>query len=327
MLTKDARRQLIALHKECFNDGDYAEHFFEHRLPNGRCYYEEENGVIVSAAYARFFHLILGEKRITVPFITGVATLKKYRGKGYATKVLEKAKLSLLEEGYPFSMLHTFIPNFYRKCGYETCNRVRLISPSSTRENGVEFRALTINDLPLVHNLYSQIIGQEKYYKSRTLLDTELLIGYSLKNGGTGCVITKNGIPKGYLWCEDDEYVEAVAEEENLFNGCQMLIGKNVYLFGGELEYSMARVLDVTKLMEIIPYQNVNKKVSFDLHGTCYELEIENGRFVSLKKLVTTAPVITENQLIAIALGQGKHYNHPLKEVVAQYNIACYEIY
>ncbi len=326
MLPREVATQLIALHKNCFFDGEYASFFFEHRLPSAKCFYVEENGVVVSAVYARFLDLSLNGKDVKIPFLTGVATHPSYRNRGFASLALEKAKNELADEGYPFTVLHTYIPDFYRKLGFGVANSVSYVYPSKIKEDGVEFKELNDGALNTVCDLYAKLVGRNAHYVKRTLRDTELLIGYSIKEGGSGCVITKYGIPKGYVWIEDDS-VEAIAEDDLLFNGCPLLEGKKVVKMGGTEPYSMAHVLDLKKLFSVVPYEKITAEIKFRLEDISYKLNVSDGAFSSLTTSDEDAEAIPYCELISTALGQGSKLKNPLTKVIPSYNIACFEIY
>ena len=321
--------KLIELHKIAFNDGDYANFFFQERLPYGRSYVLEQDGEPVSACYARFMELNLMGKELTIPFLTGVATHPNHRYKGLARKVVEKAKESLKGEGYPFAILHPFNHDFYRKLGFETINYVKRFTPDTIKSDDVTFTAMSVDDLPLVKELYDRYMVGYKAYRLRSQKEVELLIGTSLKNGGWGYIIRQNGIPKGYIWCEDDAVAEAVCEQESLFNGVPV---KHVYTIPsfnrGNHDYSMACVLDLNELFKAIPYiPNASGSVNFKINGQYYLLTIDKGIFISLTES-DSGVELSPHQVIAIALGQGdKSEVNPFEQLIPKYNLACFEIY
>lgn len=329
MLNKELQNQLIKLHKECFNDGDYAEFFFEHRMPSCKAYVIEENGMALSACYARFFTLVLEGKTMTIPFLTGVATDPSHRYQGLARKVVEKAKHELANEGYPFAILHPFNHDFYRKLGFETINYKTNFMPSDTPLSGVEFKLFGIADLPLVAELYNNIVGQSSSYKIRDLDEFRLLIGNSLKHGGLGYIIYQNGIPKGYIWCEDGACQEAVVERTELLNGFPLRTDYTLTIMGGNTDYSMGTILGLQSLLQSIPYcKEASGKVDFTFKGINYQLIVENGCFLSLTETDSRNLELNERELIAICLGQGdKVKANPFKNIIPMYNLVCYEIY
>lgn len=329
MMDKALEKQLIELHKACFNDGTYAEHFFAHRLPDGRSYVIEEDGEVKSACYARFFDLVLGEREVKIPFLTGVATSPSQRYKGYARKIVETAKESLAKEGYPFVLLHPFNHDFYRKLGFETINYVTRIVPKKEALPGVTFKQLLSEDLPLLNELYSNIVKESTSYKKRSLQDLELLIGYSLKHGGFGYLIYENGNPKGYVWCEDGVCVEAIIKDENLLNGIPLPEGYTIPILSGTEDYSMGALLGLPSLLQSVPYcKEANGEIKFAFMGTNYKAEIRNGNLLSLLEDDEEAPTLSEKELIQICLGQGRRIqNNPFRGFIPEFNLACYEIY
>ena len=329
MLDEAVKNQLIKLHKICFNDGDYADFFFENRLPEIKIYTVENEGEILSACYARFFDLVLAGKQIRIPFLTGVATSPNHRYKGYAREVVLKAKNELTNEGYPFVMLHPFNHDFYRKLGFETINYVTRLSPTSQVAEGVTFRAMEPNDIPLVSELYDSNISTHSAYKLRGLKETELLIGNSLKHGGFGYIIYHNGMPNGYIWCEDGGCVEALAKRKEYFDGLPLPQGYTLPLVGGNIHYSMGAVLSAEQLLKVIPYsENVSGNVCFELQGTNYNLTVKRGLFHSLTTTLSQGTPLTERELISICLGQGGRVkDNPFEGIIPYYDLACYEIY
>ena len=329
MLDEAVKNQLIKLHKICFNDGDYADFFFENRLPEIKIYMVENEGEILSACYARFFDLVLAGKQIRIPFLTGVATSPNHRYKGYAREVVLKAKNELTNEGYPFVMLHPFNHDFYRKLGFETINYITRIKPSKSAKEKVTFRAMESEDIPLVSTLYDKFIARNSSYKKRDEREIELLIGNSLKHGGFGYLIYESGEPRGYVWCEDGVCAEGIAERVELFDGVPLPEEYSIPLVGGNTDYSMGAILSLDELLKIVPIlPSVTKKISFQLDGINYILDITEGKFKSLTTTLSSGHPITEREIISICLGHGaRQENNPFKEVIPSYDLACYEIY
>jgi hypothetical protein len=65
-MDKVLRDTLVQLHKDCFNDGNYADYFFEHRLNEKYAYVIEENGEPLSACYARIFTFNFNGKKVEI---------------------------------------------------------------------------------------------------------------------------------------------------------------------------------------------------------------------------------------------------------------------
>ncbi|MBO5773276.1 MAG: GNAT family N-acetyltransferase [Clostridia bacterium] len=323
------KNQLIKLHRDCFNDGGYADFFFERRVDENNSFIIEENGEILSACYARIFELDICGKRVEIPFLTGVATNPNHRYKGYARKVVESAKNVLKKRGYPFVLLHPFNHDFYRKLGFETFNFIKRIVPSGNAPIGVTIKKMTKSSLPVVHDLYSKLITSYGAYRIRSMEETDLLIGYSLEHGGFGYVISENGTPKGYVWCEDGNCVEGLAEREDLLYSLSLPQGYSIPIFGGNEDYSMGAVLNLKELFKVIPYhKNANASVLFTLAGVNYNLSVKNGNFLSLTETSESGVPLTEKEIISISLGQGYlSENNPFKKVIPNYTIACFEIY
>lgn len=322
------KSKLIQLHKDCFNDGNYADFFFAQRLPNGKSYVLEENGEPLSACYARFFTFSMDGKELTVPFLTGVATAPTHRYKGYATKVINLAVENLKNEGYPFLLLHPFNHEFYRKLGFETINYAKRYKPKDNPKNGVTFQSLSKVDLPVLKEIYDKEMSKSKCYLKRDEKEFELLIGYSLESDGFGYLIYEFSEPKGYVWYDDGACVEAVAEREELFDGLPYR-DLPLLLKGDEIDYSMGAVLGLKSLLQSIPYcKEASGKIHFTFKGIKYELIVENGAFKALNEVDFESVVLDEKEMITICLGQGKRVvNNPFKDIIPYYDLFFYEIY
>ena len=323
------KNQLAKLHRDCFNDGGYADFFFERRVEENNVFLIEENGEVLSACYARTFDLELSGKRIKVPFLTGVATNPKHRYKGHARAVVGKAKDVLKKRGYPFVLLHPFNHDFYRKLGFETFNFIKRITPTGNVAQGVTIERMNASHLAVVNDLYNSLIARRGAYRIRSLEETILLIGYSLEHGGFGYVIRENDTPKGYVWCEDGNCVEGLAEREELLYSLSLPQDYSIPVFGGNEDYSMGAILDIEELFKVVPYcASVTASVPFTLADVNYELRIQDGNFISLSVTNEIGIPLSEKEIISISLGQGRlSKNNPFKNVIPNYEIACFEIY
>lgn len=86
-----------------------------------------DNGQPVSLLGVRRCSLAIEGGQIPVGFIGGVTTLPQYRGKGYATRLLERVLVTLSRE-LEALMLWTGTPNFYERVGWQRGNAGVLLS-------------------------------------------------------------------------------------------------------------------------------------------------------------------------------------------------------
>lgn len=138
-LSKLEIAELKHLHLLCFNDGEnYINHFLRYRLKKSTCFLEKFNDKIVGVLYSRPMKLKLGKNKITIPFITGVATHSDFRNRGIAKKLLDECILFWTKKRAPFALLYPFNHDFYRKQSFQTVSYVKTIVVSSNSSTAMD---------------------------------------------------------------------------------------------------------------------------------------------------------------------------------------------
>ena len=88
-------------------------------LHNMRIMKAEDRIISHAAIYPRFVNTVDGLE-LKVGCIGGVATHPEYRGRGYATAVMNDCIRKMEQEDYDISILWTDSPGFYRRLGWES---------------------------------------------------------------------------------------------------------------------------------------------------------------------------------------------------------------
>ncbi len=88
-------------------------------LHNMRIIKADDRIISHAAIYPRFVNTVDGLE-LKVGCIGGVATHPEYRGRGYATAVLNDCIRKMEQEDYDISILWTDSPDFYRRLGWES---------------------------------------------------------------------------------------------------------------------------------------------------------------------------------------------------------------
>lgn len=119
-------------------------------------------GVIDNDQLKAKLHLLtletfLGNRKMKMGGIAGVATFPEYRRKGYVKELLKDCLVKMKDQGMTVSMLHPFDVSFYRKFGYELFNN-RLTSK------------LKQSDLVM----FKDVVGNVRRYTLKTLHLEEL---------------------------------------------------------------------------------------------------------------------------------------------------------
>ena len=323
------KARLVELHKNSFNDGDfYAKFFFENRFSDKWAWFTECDGKIVSAVYARPFTLKVMDKVFDVPFFTGIATDKAYRNLGLARRTIEKAIKALELEGAPFVILHPFLHEFYRNLNFETVSFVNTKRVVYDERVKTEYRDLTIDDIALATELYSKKLSVQNAYRVRSEDEVKLILSEHLGDQGRAFVILNCDIPVGYVLADNEGIREAIVPDYTMLNGIKELDGNSYFDHeNGIEEHTMARVVNLEKLLSLVPYRaKITGEYLFDVNGKSYLLKVENGSFVSLTESRISGQKIGLKELIQTALGQKKHENL-LTNVFPEYNLVIYEKY
>ena len=121
---------LKALWKLVFGDPDsFIDSFFAIAYSPDRCQYLVEDGRIVSALY--WFDCSYEGGKLA--YIYAVATDPQYRGKGLASRLMDRTHELLKAQGYAGTVLkpaNGLFP-FYARLGYETCGFIRRFQAES----------------------------------------------------------------------------------------------------------------------------------------------------------------------------------------------------
>lgn len=131
---------LKALYKECFSDSDKCrEYLFNTKLGIPNAYYENLKGDIVCALYLVDKQLKYLKKAINTPFIVALATAKKYRKQGHATRLVERTLNKLVK---PFVMLYPDVKGFYEKMDFVYVSQDDVLQEDLIREKTSDSKKL-----------------------------------------------------------------------------------------------------------------------------------------------------------------------------------------
>ncbi len=237
--------QLKALYAECFSDTDACrEYLFSKHLGINNVYYSEKDNNIVSALYLVNKQLQYKKTIVTVPFIVALGTIKKYRGQGYARRLIHSVINSLQ---VPFIMLYSDVENFYEKMGFSFISKDNAYIDTWTKHE--------TKDNILLHNIYQKkCIGQD-FYITLSQYDFAEKISITALDGG-----------KYYIIKENDNILGFTNNEETI------LIGKEETTNG-----VMGRICSIDKAFAItkstIPIRIKVVDPLIDNNNSCFTVE------------------------------------------------------
>lgn len=95
------------------------------KMTNHHLYGILKEGQLAAKLHLLPFHIYIGDQKIKMGGIAGVATYPEFRRSGFVRALITKALEDMRANGYSVSMLHPFYVDFYRKFGFELfANRV-----------------------------------------------------------------------------------------------------------------------------------------------------------------------------------------------------------
>lgn len=304
---------LKQLHKLAFGDSDaYIDFFFEQRFSPENCFLHFENGVPVGALYARIFRLRIQDKKVHVPFFTGIATHPDHRRKGIAAGLIRQATETYAARGYPLVLLHPFNVDFYKKQGFAPVNFTVEHTARYTPNPAYTARPMRTNDMMLFKKLYDAETKRAGAHRISTLLNLKELWREHTQDGGVGYIILKNGEPNGYFLCDDKKIYEHSFSYPSSADAVREADGLTGMFFApAGTPYSMGRAANLRVLFQNISYpKNANGSFLFSVDGRPYRLIVENGVCTRCRREVGIPTFSMERGMLA-ALALGHRSTHP----------------
>lgn len=165
----------------------------------------KEEGRLVSAVHICKRIVPCGEYRLVMGGIANVATLPKFRGKGYNTQCLQKAIEVMEADAMDFSLLFTGINGYYARLGYETLPGTLysgdIRADFTPSPSPYLVRPASAEDIPALQSLYAQYNAQRPLSVQRTPAYWRDWCGVSPSNvpEGISVAIDASGKAVGYL--------------------------------------------------------------------------------------------------------------------------------
>ena len=269
-------KDLIELYREAFSeDNEETVNFFFKNVFSPVAVKEiRENGELLSALHVLRKRLSYINIELDLPFIVGVATFKRYRGLGYAKKLLKETLDCMRLNEEPFIALYPQIEGFYEALGFERVFSLQV--PDG------DFNKAETSDISVICALYRNISKEYDVYLMRDEESTDLRV----KEEKGARTLSKNGELIGY-----ELYAETVSE----------VCLKRDFLLTDPI--GMARILNLSKAFDLL---NLSKAYRFALTDCLFEEN--NGIFEVDNEGInlTEEPdfSLTERQLVSLFFGR-----------------------
>ncbi len=285
------------------------------------------------------YDMNLNKKKIKAAALSGVATYKDQRKKGYAGKLIEKGLIEMQKRDIAFSFLYPFNYDFYRKFGYELCYMQNKYIINSDSADNYSFEKIN-NDTDIAEfynqycfNLNGYILRDEKYMQIKLaeqyadknpvylILKEKEKIGYCMLEINNDKLILEELIcenPLGVAKALSFKY-KLPAEFENPDN--------NIKADKKLIPYCMGRVINVISVFKNI----ISKKQCLKIRITDDTIDENNNTYIfdgrlkrlKLSKTDDAADFILDIKDISqIALGYKNGMNEITKNI---YELLFYE--
>lgn len=309
----DSTEKLINLHINAFGDSrEYADFFFSTRYLPENAFFEFEGNEPVGVVYARYISLVIAQKKLSVPFLTGIATAESHRGRGIARRNLEKALASFTKRNAPFVLLSPSDDGFYRKLGYESISYCKEIKYSVRDDIKTVPFENTEKSAKLFAEAYAASVSGLYGYAERAEKECADIIREHIADGGTGEIFIRDGKPVGYAL---REYSDSLFAKEFAFSGDGFVTSEdadaaNASVISNTGKTAIMGATDSPELLlKAIPVNSLADTVRFAVENTGYEVSSDGCGAAIVKKIgVNGLKTIPGSMLLAAMLGNADKY-------------------
>lgn len=150
--------------RECFGDTDaFLDEYFTVAASVSNGYGLFDNGILVSDLFILNFCAKVAGMQFKTDFLAGCATVEGARRKNYMRELIRRTLTDMADSGMPYSFLHPFLHEFYRKFGYETIAYVkRFVNTRNDSKSGVN-TVTKIEEAPIFDLLTAYNNNMELY--------------------------------------------------------------------------------------------------------------------------------------------------------------------
>lgn len=192
----------------CFDDTpEFVDWNFDFNYCPENTVIAEYNGVPASVLQLIPYKINIGGSILNTCYISGVATMPEYRGKGLVRELFDFAVPHMKSLGYDISILIPAVNGMYEKFGYRNaCERVLY-----TANEVDNFKTYTLADNQLIgfiSTVYKKAMSEKSFYIERTQLNFRKILTDLLSLSKGKVLISDNGYAFAYPKGEEYEIWE-----------------------------------------------------------------------------------------------------------------------
>lgn len=263
------QEQLIEMYKEAFHDNDnYVNCFFKNEVNKDNIVTYLRDGELVSSLYLIDKNFVIGDKKLTCPYIVGASTKEELRGKGLFKYAMKSAFTKINKENKPFCMLYPFKHSYYKKYGFVT---VSFVKDVFLNEKEITLEKLDKKNLQVAYALYKEHIKKFNFAIDKTFNE----FSYDFKkfnfSPNTSNLILKSGKPVGYYMVDGDGTFQFVTIDDKILSDEGMIKLTQIDNLNGDTEYLMLRIVDVIEAIKCFKPKKVTKAFTISIEDNMIE--------------------------------------------------------
>ncbi|MGI6160935.1 MAG: GNAT family N-acetyltransferase [Christensenellales bacterium] len=191
--------ELKRIWKVCFGDSDaFIDSWFSNRFDKSYALGVIDGGVLAAAGYLVPYNVSVRGRSIPCRFLTALATLPEYRGRGLAGVFLKKAPAVIKGCGSHIAMLHSAVePAFYEKYGWTITAGFKWYEPQAGQ--GIAEQLDWQKHLPGMNRCYHRYMAGYSGYTLRGEYEWRCKRADYEAEGHSGAVYMENGEVRGYM--------------------------------------------------------------------------------------------------------------------------------
>lgn len=310
------KEEIKRLWSESFNDSkEYVEMFFNRVYRDEDGLFLEHDGKVVSSLLLQQYDFLFWGSVLKMGYISGAATRRQYRGRGFMAKLLKEALIASYNRGDVFCSLipaHEWLYYYYSKFGFKTVFYDSFARYTASHRFAESNRWRVCEDIydDRVYDAFAALQIRCRATVLHTKRDYLNTLDDLSFDGGYFVAVTDGAVsaePVGFAWAVKDDtglvtvkYLLGESEDvlmgvlqkvKDHFGDFPMLVKSSPYIMDGLLcKRGMGRIVNGEQCLSRIAQSNPGLKCSVSVHDSiinenCGVYSIENGACVTVDKI------------------------------------------
>lgn len=190
--------------QKCFSDSEkFVKWNFENNFACENAMLLENDESMLSSLHLIPYDVVFRGTVLKGVYVSAVATMKQYRGKGCAANLIRSAISEMEKRGAEILFLVPAINGYYERFGFlKTAEKEKFILPLSKSLN---LQKTIIPNAAEVLEIYLEANKNKTFYLKRSLKDTMLILSDITENTGGECIMLDDGSAYAMYKIEKDK--------------------------------------------------------------------------------------------------------------------------